>query len=223
MSDLLYIGKEWKYYMKKIRIISTFTIIILLFIILVSCSNEHISLKEYSDVYVSISDDTQKEIEEAYKAKYGKDLKWSAPKDDVSSFDSIASLKDYIESNYGLRLYGKHQDSYILCEYDSPKITTEYVNLKYNEIELLNDRSIFSLQYFNTYIYSDGNFEQISNAEYDLAKYIDISLEEALEIKENHEKYMDKYFKKFMIESDQDLIETYYRIFTDVKNKDYYS
>ena len=81
---------------------------------------------------------------------------------------------------------------------------------------MLNDYSVFNVQYQNTYIYSNGKFEKINKDEYDLAKYIDISLEETLIIKENHEKYMDKYFKKFMIESDKDLIETYNRIYNEV-------
>lgn len=202
--------------MKKIKLVTIFTIIISLFIVLTSCSDKYVSLNEYSDVYTSIDDETQKKIEASYKAKYGKDIKWCAPNDNISSFDSISSLNAYIESNYGLRLYGKHQDTYILCEYDLPKITTEYVYLKYGENELLNDYSVFNVQYQNTYIYSNGKFEKINKGEYDLAKYIDISLEEALIIKENHEKYMDKYFKKFMIESDKDLIETYNRIYNEV-------
>lgn len=202
--------------MKENKLFSILTIIAL-FIMLVSCSNNYISLNEYSDVYVSINDEAQKEIEKAYKEVYGNDLKWSTPKDDISSFDSKKSLDTYIESNYGLRLYGKHKDTYILCEYGIPKITAEYSYLKYNEIELLNDYSIFNVQYLNTYIYSNGKFEKISNSEYDLAKYIDISLEGALEIKENNEKYIDKYFKKFMIESDKDLMDAYNRIAREVK------
>lgn len=206
--------------MKKIFFVMISTVI---FFTITSCSskeNENVTLKNFSSVYVEIDDDTQKEIEDAYKQKYNNEISWCTPDKNVNSFKDLNELNEYVESNWGFRLYGKFGNSYVICEYAEPSTAAYYSSLNYDDIELLNNVSVFNTSYRQTYIYSDGNFEefQLVMGKTDLYGNVDISLDEALEIKSNNDAYNRKYFEKFMTSEDEDIFQAYYRIYNELVN-----
>ena len=202
------------------RILSIFLALICI-ISLSSCNKKTPTLMDYNDVYVDISLDVQKEMEKAFNKQFDRKIKWCMPYE-TDSFKSLNSFENYLKSNYGLRPYGKIGNKIVLFYFYSTDNPLESVwpttvfYTKYKDKKIVNGLpSIWQIVCFDLYIYENNNFEKYS-MDIDL-ETLNASEEEAENIKNNFEHYIEKYFSKFMNESDLNLDDAFNRIVAELK------
>ena len=197
------------------KIINMFLLVFALFI-LVSCNNKNDS--KYSNSFNKIDTAIKKEIETSYKNTFNEDLIWCNPAN-VDSFKSLDDLDDYIKSNYGIRFYGKYDDTYVLASFGAPKLYDVVISLSYDDEILYYNSNDWNIYYNQTYLYKNGDFIILNN-DANIKDYLNISYNDALKIKSLHDNYNKEYLGKFMIESDSSLGHAYTRIYEELNEKE---
>lgn len=187
------------------RLILVFCLISLT-LVFVSCNKKDIDnknkLNSYDDFSIVLDSKTKLDIEEAFYNKFHSELEWCNPKE-VDSFESLDDLEDFCESYTGIRLYGIFDDTYVLCEfgYAYAYFYTVY-ELCYNDFKVIPyyNYCYFQPPYHRTFIYSNGEIDEL---DYNLSYISDISENDALKIKETHDKYIENHFYKFLNEEEK--------------------
>ena len=184
------------------------------------CSSGPKTLQEYPDsIYAPISEETQSEIEAAYRAEFGEGMRWCLPKE-ADRFPTKGSLRRYIAAHQGWRCYASFGETYLLFEFEGSLDWSR--NFGWPELYFGHDQVILDgKEYWNNrwsgkaLIYRTGEFNNVVVDEegyMDLSKSLDITSDEASIITIRHQAYIDQYFGKFMIEGDEDPNDAFWRI-----------
>ncbi|MBR3617681.1 MAG: hypothetical protein IKN46_03295 [Acholeplasmatales bacterium] len=205
--------------MKIKKLLSVFILLICI-IVLSSCNKKTPTLMDYSDVYAEVTLEEQKEMEKAYYDTFGEKIKWSMPNRNKTKFKNEKDFKNFRETNSGARVYLKHDNKFVLSIYVTSAWAYNYwshPSLCYDDDSsydstLLTDNSFGVYLEFYGLIYSNGSFEKYSLYN-PLKDVLDISFEEALEIKERNNKFNEIFYNKFLTE--EELENNDYRGATD--------
>ena len=201
--------------MKKIFLLCSFIAVTLFF---TSCNKKNEGndkIDNYDDYIVEIDSKTKVDIEEAYYNKYGYEMKWCNPKE-VDGFESIDELENYRNNSVGVRIYGKINNQYILCDFSH---TFGYIvhTLRFNDKYLISENK-FLPGYGRTIIYSDGVII-FCDGDFDLSTISSIDESDSLKIKDAHDSFNYHYCGALLNEDEKqnnDYNSAYNRIYKEL-------
>lgn len=206
--------------MKIKKLLSVFILLICI-IVLSSCNKKTPTLMDYNDVYPEISLEEQKDIEDAYYDTFGEKIKWSMPNRNINKFKNVKQLDDYLEQNGGIRPYYKNDEYILLAKYGLGRGWLSVTYLIYGDFDniiLRSNEYVGRCTLLNLYVYKDNKLLNFYDKDYevleiDIKEMVDITLDEAMKLRQSDNKYNETFYKKFL--TDEEIENNDYRSFYD--------